>query len=400
MNTILKDKIQEIEHAIDLNWKNNSYVSLLTGIGGIPIFYYVLYQIEGEEVYLKKMRGVVENLYEKLDTEEYGLTYSSGLSGVAYMLNYLNERKVIDDIGDELEFIDESITSFTEKNMKSIDDLDFLHGALGATNYLVERMKKNEKIIASTTDLVIRLCNIINKDIRNAETVRELLEYDDDTHRTNCGLAHGRVSEIIILSKFLEQFPDNMVVRETIRDCVNCLLSFQSEDENTTCAYPSIAVNQKTANYNIHLGWCYGDQVVSLGLYKASKVLNDQEIFSKAKALAYRTLKRNTVKKALLSNFHDSAFCHGASSLAYCNKKWYQITKDSQFKENYEKFIGNIIENGKNDIGLAGYRKYLGNNKFENAIGMLDGVAGIGIVLADYFLEENQVDWDSFFLLN
>ena len=178
------------------------------------------------------------------------------------------------------------------------------------------------------------------------------------------------------------------------------LLGFQTTDDTTLSAFPSIAVNQKTALYDIPLGWCYGNQTLSYGLYIASLVLNDQSINESAKSIAHRTLRRDTFEKAYSKNT-DAGFCHGASSLAYLQKKWGQLPMILNLKGYIKSSFKFLCLKETTIKGWQGYRKYLGNNKYESAIGLLDGIVGIGIVFIDAIIEdEKNINWPSFFLLD
>ena len=89
------------------------------------------------------------------------------------------------------------------------------------------------------------------------------------------------------------------------------------------------------------------------------------------------------------------------SSIAYVHKKWYYISGEKKFYDLYSKFISEILDFGKRNVGIAGYQKYVSNNQYEDSIGFLDGAIGVGIVLTDYLLEDNStINWDQFFLLD
>lgn len=228
----------------------------------------------------------------------------------------------------------------------------------------------------------------------------DITEINQDRHKVNCGMAHGYVSYISILLRFLSNNRNNHKVKNALDMSLSLLLSFETENYNAFSAYPGIAINKKTAIYNIPLGWCYGDQTISMTLYKASNILKKDSLYTKALALAKRNLSRNTYDKMFPVTLFDEAFCHGLSSVAYIHKKWHGITGDEKFYNLYELIIKDIIERGDKIDGLAGYRKIIDRNKTINSIGLLDGVIGIGIVLIDYLLKDNNTGWDSFFLLD
>ncbi|MEF9476548.1 hypothetical protein OWR28_01185 [Chryseobacterium sp. 1B4] len=89
----IKNKLLEIESVINQSWHKEPYISdlsLLTGISGIPIFYYMLYKHYNEPKYLNKIEEVLNVIFERLNEGEETIpkTYCLGLAGIAYMLNF------------------------------------------------------------------------------------------------------------------------------------------------------------------------------------------------------------------------------------------------------------------------------------------------------------------------
>lgn len=395
-------KIILIEKELDRYCLDSKHLSLLSGISGLPVFYLVLFQLTKKKLYLKKIDAVIIRIFDVLNNGNYGVSYCNGLAGVAHMLNFLLEHKVIEDsMRSNLDFFDNILADIALKNTQSVDDADFLHGAFGVAYYLNNRLKDNPKIKNKTCQLFEKLIEIVANYVKESEKVCNLTEYTPGTHRTNLGLAHGLVSYIIIISKFLENFPQEKYALFTLKKCIECLLRFESKDKSKLSLFPGIAINQKTAEYNIPLGWCYGDQTISFGLYKASKILKDESLREKAFKLAYRNLSRDSIEKIFPTPICDAGFCHGLSSIAYVHKKWYYISGEKKFYDLYSKFISEILDFGKRNVGIAGYQKYVSNNQYEDSIGFLDGAIGVGIVLTDYLLEDNStINWDQFFLLD
>ncbi|MBF4472436.1 lanthionine synthetase LanC family protein [Flavobacterium sp. HJJ] len=407
MKDEIHKKIIQIEKEISERQKDISDISLFQGMGGLPIFYFLLYKLTNKEEYRDKIHVVIENITNLLNTGDYSLTYCDGLTGIGYMLNFIKNKEILTnevnfEIEESLEFIDQCIVEFALKNTKGIEELDFLHGAFGAAFYLNERLKnnKNPELKNKVTVFFELLSTIVIKEVEKTNKVKNVIDIDNSTQRTNCGLAHGHISYILIFSDFLAQFKDNNLVFEALKKSVSCLLEFENNDKNNLSAYPSIAVNKNTGDYNVSLGWCYGDQTISLGLYKASLILNDNNIKNIAFRLAFRNMERNTIEKMFATPFYDAGFCHGLSGIAYLHKKWSIISTDKKFYELYENLINDILELSCKNDGIAGFKKFNGNGYFVDSIGMLDGVIGIGMVLIDYLLEEKDNDWDSLFLLN
>ena len=402
------EKIQAIEREIDLKVNNSDSLSLFTGIGGAPIFYYLMFVYTGDKRYISKIKGILEKIANIINDTDCGLSYCDGLAGVARMFNYLKNKNILDsgmqcEMEESLLLIDHSLADVSIERTNSFDDTDFLHGSFGIAFYLIGRIKDNSdrKFIDKVILIFEKIAELTIEDIEKSRGVSEILVIDESTHRTNCGLAHGHISHMILFSIFLKHFPENNIVKVGLQSCVACVLSFESMDVTNVARFPSISVNKHTAQYNIPLGWCYGDQTISIGLLRAAEVLVDGKIKQKALSVAFSSSKRDIANTSESYPNYDAGFCHGFSSIAYLNKKWYRNLGKEIFKLNYERYIKEVIDLGSSKSGIAGYRKYKGNGKFEeDTFGFLDGIIGIGIVLIDYLLEENDTGWDSFFLLS
>ena len=412
----IEEKIYEIENSIYINWKKQPFrsdISLMTGLSGIPLFYYMLYLYSDEKKYLEYIEKIIEYIFEHINEsdQKIGTTFSSGVSGIGFMLNILEKTGNFKnlDLEDKLLIIDEILLDTVDYFLSYIDNLehkqkveqiDFLHGVLGIAYYTLERFEKiseKNKIVS----LFEKISEIIISDGQNAYDLRDVTEISESFQKTNLGLAHGHVSYILILIKFLEKFPQNLKVREALTESTNTILLFENDNDKSFCKFPSIAVNKKTAFYNIHLGWCYGDQSVSYALYKAGNLLKDDFLIDKSNQIALSTLKRNDIESALINkDRYDAGFCHGTASVAYNHCKWYKITKDKNFEDLYVKFTKETLLKAKYDDGLAGFMKYNGEGELVQAIGILDGITGIGVFLLDNILKEkSNFNWQSIFLL-
>ena len=396
-----------INEHIDLTLENNTNISLFNGISGIPIFYYLNYRLTNNKEYINKIHFLLDKIIGIINETDIQLSYCNGILGIAHMFDFIRKKNILKpdasiDIEDALSFIDEYIANSILSITRTIEDIDYLHGSFGAALYLIDRYTNDSKLEFKNKviELFEKLALIILSEIEKTKSVINNVDLDDDSHKTNCGLAHGHISYIIILSKFIDKIPENNLIKSTVVECVDCVLGFESNDENDFSKYPSIAVNKASAHYSVALGWCYGDQTISFGLYKASIVLEDEKLKQKALDLAYRNLERNTIEKIFPTKKYDASFCHGLSSVAYIHKKWFLISNDKMFYKEYVKYINEVLNFGNQEIGIAGYQKLLGKGEYADSFGFLDGVIGIGIVLMDYLLEFDDCGWDNFLLLD
>jgi hypothetical protein len=404
----MKEKIIEriylIKNEIDQFQKSSKNISLLSGISGIPIFNLLFYRLT-ENIGLKKeIDFLLLKIIDVINENEINCNYSNGLIGIAKMFDFvlksnISDVKLKNDIAKVLFQFDKIILRESIQNTKTVNDIDYLHGTFGAALYLIDRItnetENNFKI--KVIKLFEVLADIVIKDIKDSLLVENLDLLYDSAHRTNCGLAHGYVSHILIFLKFLKFFPQNKKVNIAFKESISHLLRFENESDSKISKFPSIAVNKKTAEYDIALGWCYGDQTISFCLYKASLVLQDVNLMNKSIKLAYRNLERSRNNRSFPYQNFDAGFCHGLSSIAYLHKKWYLFTNDKLFLTEYQRLLCEILNFGNK---YNGFPKFNGDKGYQNTIGLLDGSIGVGVVLLDSLLT-NQIDhWESFFLLD
>lgn len=399
----IEEAISNIEKEIDQGLTENSSISLFTGTGGFSLFYHLLYEQTGDEKYKAKFDNAIDNLYDRLNDENYSYTYCDGLIGVAYLLNFYQKNDLLEseEVEDALLFFDDLILTRALRSLEArkqgvteLDDgnyyLDFLHGTLGAMYYLNSRSEFNHELRLSLNELFEGIGHFILEDMEKKATMETPF---------NCGLAHGVVSYMMVYSKFLELNPKHELATKLLRKCSGRLLAYRTKDSNSIAQFPSIVHNESKINYKVPLGWCYGDQTATLVLHKVGKLLNDETVMSEALEIAIKTTARNTVVKASRSEMTDAGFCHGMSSIAYLHKRWFQISGDERFLEQYQYFLNEVLKRGTHENCLSGFKKYMGREDgFKNAEGLLDGSSGIGVFLIDS-LYESTLNWDELFLI-
>lgn len=404
LNKGVFEKVIEIEKELANSWKNVSDLSIYTGISGTPIFYYLLFNLTKEKSFEVKMYDSLEIIFSRMESQNQIVTFSGGMAGTAYMINFLIKESVLDleDVNDSLMSIDEVLIEKALRGTNEIKSIDLLHGSLGIGYYLLSRTHYNETLSTRLFFLTEKIADIVDDYCSKSYKMKNQVNVDladPSVHTINCGFAHGLVSYISFFIDILEQIGHNIRIKETLIKCIKTLLEFRSPNDNSLSVFPGIAVNKHTANYNIHLGWCYGDQIVSLVLLKAGVFLQNNSLVNLAKTIAYRTLNRTSIEKSVIFHGYDSGFCHGTAGVSYLFKKWGAILKDDRFKDAANIFVRETLTRGCRINGIAGYQKALEGNEYDTSYGMLDGAIGIGIVLMDSLLEEGA-DWDNFFALN
>jgi lantibiotic modifying enzyme len=390
----IQEKITAIEADLSGRYNEVESLGLFTGTSGCLIFYYYLHKLTKEPKHLEKFYEILDAVYDRLSTDSYPNTYCDGLTGIAMTIDFFRKKGMIEeeDVKETLEIFDDILLNAAAVSINKLDEYDFLHGEFGVLFYLNERIQSNPDIAVKLIPLFETAAKMLHSDITSSQDGTNMIP------QPNFGMAHGNMSYIVIFSKFLQQFPDNVIVREALKTIVEHQLQFKSNDPASYALFPSIVNDRLAIRHDTVLGWCYGDQPVALGLKMAGTVLNDQAILNQAYEIASHTGKRNTVTLASKTEVTDAGLCHGISSVALNNKLLYDWTGEQVFYDNYVFFTGKVLERGNHPSTASGFRRYYGNDKYEDVIAFLDGTAGIGVFLISTLLEEDT-DWEQFFLL-
>lgn len=383
MNTITAagKKLAEIEQQLFDTCLDNTPLSLFNGKGGLLLLYHNLYTVLGDDDYSRKSQLITEQLMDDITKGIPSFTYCDGLTGIAALFSYLREKAFFDNSIDSLlEQCDQVLHNALQVTLDNAN-WDYLHGASGIILYFIERNRtgRGPKSLEPVIDQVIR------------GQLEQSGEY------TNCGMAHGLVSLLMLLSKYVRIAEDPANIRSHIKAIAEKLMAFRSSDPGSLSVFPSIVkpANPAEWNYEVPLGWCYGDTTISIGLYHAGKTLHSAYLVKEATELALHTTKRVSRQD---SRVFDAGFCHGGASVAHIYRKWYQYTLNPVFLDSYHSWIDQTIAMCSFEDGIGGYKKFTGKT-YSPECGVLSGAAGVALVLSD-FIGNGPSDWDRFFLLS
>jgi len=105
--------------------------------------------------------------------------------------------------------------------------------------------------------------------------------------------------------------------------------------------------------------------------------------------------KRRDVKKEFVM---DAGICHGAAGIAHIFNRVYQKTGNETFKEAALFWIDDCLKKSCFNDGLAGYKVWR-KDGWITQTGLLEGIAGIGLVLLSA-ISDIEPDWDECLLLS
>jgi lantibiotic modifying enzyme len=391
----ITDKLNSISNVIIEQIDKFPNPGLLDGKAGISIFFSYLDKYTNTDNYSDIINDLIIDSFSSINNGFNFPSYCSGISGILWTIDHLKTEGVIeaDDYCDELiPFIEERMLAFAAEA-----NFDYLHGAIGIGLYLLNcTTETNFPRIQQLIDL------LEEKGIKENNTIKwvSILNRETQQNVYNLSLSHGMSSTIIFLNAVLKKYPGNKQVSTLSAHTINYLLS-QKDDrrENQSSRFPShVDIDTLTAHTGDRLAWCYGDLGNAIALYNAGIVFHKKELIDEAVQVMIHASKQTDLNKNFVK---DAGVCHGTAGIAHIFNRFYQATGDETFRRSAVYWIEKTLEMAVFKDGLAGYKTHRNGEKSNwiNEISLLEGVAGIGLVLLST-ISPDEPRWDKCLLLS
>ena len=337
---------------------------------------------------------VEELLLNVLNADFNDNTLCNGYAGVNFTLAYLCksgflEESVLQELKDNNKTLLKNAILLLESN-----NYDFLYGALGISytclyNYQTEDSEEFEILFQQILHLFKKSTTqafIPDYDAKSGELIADTADL---------GLAHGITS----LLKFAALCYQKDVCRDTssaiCRRIIGYLLANMNLDTSKSF-WPSKKQEGDNRTKVSRLGWCYGDLTIAFVLFQAGKALELPDVTEAALNVLLRCSTRRTEDE---TKIYDAGICHGSSGVAYIFYKIWHYTKIEAFNDAVIFWTQKTLEMACHSDGIAGYKKYNAvSDSWENDSSLLEGTAGIGLVLNS--LSTNNFGWDYCLMLN
>ena len=266
----------------------------------------------------------------------------------------------------------------------------------------------NQEIIDLISQSVYHLDQIASKE--EEEVIYWVTPYDSNLVVT--GMAHGMSSIIWYLSKIIK---DNILDDDTtnlaiklVKKAANWLINKGlNTNENKLSVPKKIYLdNQNNLIPEYRLAWCHGDLGVAIALINAGEAINDQLLFEQGLCIAENISNIGIESIRLKDSTHiDSTICHGISGVFLIFYLLHMKTGSKKLKLAYKYWLGKVLEefdSSKDYCNLA-YAYFDDQQvKWNNALGLLHGLSGNGLVLLTYHLMEKgvktQYNWFDIFI--
>ena len=318
----------------------------------------------------------------------------SGRAGAKWFMIYLSENGLIDE--EDIELICNDDISLGNISLKMIKDgnYDFLHGSLGIAYYLLKRNENWKQTFFAEYFVQLNLLkskSISGNVIPGYDLLKGILKPDE----VNFGMAHGLISVI----KFCIQCYRQGVCREEAQQLAEYLISYMLDNKNRDSSksfFPYAIYENKSGDSYSRLAWCYGDLSIGYIFYEAALLFNNKDV----EEFALKVLKHCSGRTDLrLNQIYDAGFCHGSAGVAHIFNRMWHKTGDVDFSIACDYWINATISFSKYENGVGGFKAFTNiGGVYENNYTMLEGGAGIGMVLYSYLT--GDFSWDYCLMLN
>jgi lantibiotic modifying enzyme len=401
MHTVYS-KCEEIANLFSSCAESEDEIGLLSSTCGISLFLFYSGKYFNNATYFNKGSEYLNAIFNSIpDHPSVHHTFCSGLSGFGWTFNHLADTEFIEGTEDQISEMDDLVF---EAALNDIDRLvyDYLHGAVGVGFYFVMKRSISKKQEGYLQQLIDRLYEI-RIEVDDGMTWKDYFSLSEEEKnsgitRYNLGLAHGIPGIIIFLSKCYEKGIHTALTKKMIEGAMRFILS--NKVHPTTAIesfYPSWIDTDKELNRNSRLAWCYGDLGIAAGFWQAGKSLNNETWKTESMEIMLHASKRRDLPK---NGVLDAGICHGTSGIAHLFNRFYFETKMQVFKETADYWIDETLKMAYHPDGPAGYKSWHGKDQeWVDRHSILDGIAGIGLVLLSH-LSEEEPKWDNCLLLS
>jgi len=381
-----KDFKQHLEVVADkifkLNFKDSIDVSGLVGISSRSIFLSNLLKYEPK--YKKKCDQIIQedirSLFEYIAKNEVTPFYVDGLAGFGWCLAYLHENNNL-NINEKEVFteLDQHIFQLGINAVKE-GNFDFFYGAIGYGNYLIQRAKGNKEVRNYLKELGEEMI-VLNKESTFLDVYT-----DEEDGSIDFSISHGLSSLIVFFSNLVVLGLASKEIKLELKKCCDEIL------KHTKDLRVPDAIEKEGPKFS-PLRWCHGELGIVSALAFASKVLDDNEINSKALKIAKKVALFQLDEN---QNLTSSTICHGTLSVAHVFQKWYNDYWQSEKIGEASKYW--YEESNKMMNSKTAYNYLDDDGVFREMNGILFGIEGVGLALISA-LDIKFSDWESSILL-
>jgi hypothetical protein len=279
----------------------------------------------------------------------------------------------------------------------AVEDYDLVSGLSGVAAYLLCRFSDNRAYSALRT-IIESLVEIIERKgpMPAWFTPAELISAKDMMGKypegnLNCGLAHGMPGMLSVLAVALRQNIAVPGLYSAVERSAYWLKAQRLPDRWGGSWPPAVAIGTSTATVRAPVAWCYGNPGIARALWLAGTAINDSSLCETAIEAIRAVCGRGR-------SVASPTFCHGVAGLLQIAMRFASETALPEFSDLADTLLDRLLGSFSSDF-LFGYRAYDSEIGFVDRAGLLDGAAGVALVLLAA-ASRQEPSWDRIFLLS
>jgi lantibiotic biosynthesis protein len=329
-----------------------------------------------------------------------------GLAGLAFATWYLSRggtryrraRLAIDDV--LLTRADVQANSVARKSGMPVEDFDLISGLSGVAAYLLCRVSDNRALLTLRT-IIAALVEIVERDgpVPAWFTPADLIsskymvgKYPEGN--LNCGLAHGMPGMLGVLALAYRESIMVPGLRSAIERLANWLNAQGMADRWGKSWPAAVAVGAPGDLIPAPIAWCYGNPGIARALWLAGTALDDSSLCESALEAIRSVYRRPLARRGISS----PTFCHGTAGLLQITMRFASETVLPVFSDAASTILEELVRSFADDTAY-GYRAIDSDRRLVDNAGLLDGAAGVALVLLAA-TSDQEPSWDRIFLLS
>lgn len=289
----------------------------------------------------------------------------------------------------------------------SVGAFDAISGLSGIGACLLARSERPEAraVLGLVLSALVRLCEREDSGLPRWHTPPHLMA-DQAMARAhpggtlNCGLAHGIPGPLALMALALGRGVEVDGQRDALRRTCEWLLAHRADDDcgiNWPTVVPIAPEGEQQREpaplQPSRSAWCYGSPGVARALWLSGDALDDADLREMGVAAMEAVYRRPIGERRIDS----PTFCHGVAGLLHITLRFAHDTGLPVFTDAANTLADQMLAAYEPD-GLLGYRSVEPGDHRVDQAGLLDGAAGIAMMLLAAATHV-EPSWDRLFLL-
>lgn len=366
--------------------------SLFNGrLGQVALFAYA-HRLLGEDSHwdlaTQHLMAVMDEVAQGLANQQLS---ALTVAGLGQLLTILRRDQLMElELDDEYWCLfDKLVVEWTRQQLRN-RNTDLLAGAAAGLHYLSIRAAAGAAVAAHIEVVVEELAASQMQDAMGSRFGNSHIERLNKTTDLNMGFAHGHWGLLMVLLRIcqLEYCPAQ--AGQLVEGMLQYALGWQQTSLSSTGSLFPHTIPLKAgaaADYDGFLGWCYGDIMASLVLYRAHQVLARPTLWRIAALTGTRACWLSQSDGRTLT----TGLCHGSASLVAGYGALYQMHPKHCYARAHSTWLHYTIQKLQQELLHLPAAQFAGS--------LLNGLSGTLLVLISE-LSDITVSWPSILLLD